>query len=86
MEAASAVASDEQLSGADVIQWVVNLVTKSLIMTDISRDIIHLRLLETTRIYALERLADSRESEAPDGNTRNTAKCRRNRQRVSRHR
>jgi len=63
MEAASAVASDEQRAGIDVIEGVVNLVTKSLVTSDTSRDVVHLRLLETTRIYALEKLADSREIE-----------------------
>lgn len=63
MEAASAVASDEQCTGFDVIEGVVNLVTKSLVTNDTSRDVTRLRLLETTRIYALEKLADSREIE-----------------------
>jgi len=63
MEAAYAVASDEQRAGIDVIKGVVNLVTKSLVTNDTSRDVAHLRLLETTRIYALEKLADSREIE-----------------------
>ncbi len=63
MEAASAVASDEQRAGIDVFEGVVKLVTKSLITNDTSRDVTHLRLLETTRLYALEKLADSREIE-----------------------
>jgi predicted ATPase/DNA-binding winged helix-turn-helix (wHTH) protein len=63
MEAASAVASDKQFSGADVIAGLVSLVTKSLITTDLVDDVACLRLLGTTRIYALEKLADSGESE-----------------------
>ena len=63
MEVASAVAGDEHFSDADVIKGLVNLFTKSLMTTDIVDGITYLRLLETTRIFALEKLADSRESE-----------------------
>jgi len=63
MEAASEVASDEQLSRVDVIEALVKLITKSLIATYIVDDVAYLNLLETTRIYALEKLSDSRESE-----------------------
>jgi predicted ATPase/DNA-binding winged helix-turn-helix (wHTH) protein len=63
MQAASTVASDEQYPRIDVIRGVANLVTKSLITADTSRDVTYLRLHETTRIYALEKLADSREIE-----------------------
>jgi predicted ATPase len=63
LEEATAVASDEQLPDVDVIDGLVNLVTKSLITTDVVDDVAYFRLLETTRIYALEKLADSSESE-----------------------
>jgi predicted ATPase/DNA-binding winged helix-turn-helix (wHTH) protein len=63
LEEATAIASDEQLPDADVIEGLVNLVTKSLITTDVVDDVAYFRLLETTRIYALEKLADSCESE-----------------------
>jgi hypothetical protein len=55
--------SGEQFSYADVIKAIVTLVTRSLITTDTGRDVSDLRLLETTRIYALQKLADNDESE-----------------------
>jgi len=58
MEAARAVASDETVSGIEVVEGLANLATKSLITTDINGDVTYHRLLETTRAYALEKLAD----------------------------
>jgi predicted ATPase len=63
MKAATEVASDEQFSSIDMIKGLVNLVTKSLITTDTLDGVAYLRLLETTRVYALEKFANSRESE-----------------------
>jgi predicted ATPase/DNA-binding winged helix-turn-helix (wHTH) protein len=63
MEAAAAVAVDERIKAADVIEGVVNLVGKSLIMTDISGDITYFRLLDTTRSYARDKLTDRGEAE-----------------------
>ena len=62
MEAAQAVASDETVSGIEVVEGLANLATKSLVTTDISGDVTYHRLLETTRAYALEKLADRGEA------------------------
>jgi len=64
MDGATAVASDERFSTVDVIKGLVNLVTKSLITTNNIDDVAYLCLHETTRIYALEKLSDSRENES----------------------
>src|SRR5258706_508795 len=56
MASAAAVASDGEIGIPEVIPSVMSLVTKSLISTDASGDVIRYRLLETTRAYALEKL------------------------------
>src|SRR5712671_5109789 len=63
MEAAAAVAVDERIKAADVIERVANLAEKSLVTTDIGGDITYHRLLDTTRSYALDKLAESGEAE-----------------------
>ena len=63
MEAATAVAVDERIKAADVIESVANLAGKSLVTTDISGDITYHRLLDTTRSYALDKLTESGEAE-----------------------
>jgi predicted ATPase/DNA-binding winged helix-turn-helix (wHTH) protein len=63
MDGASAIAVDERIKAADVIEAVANLAGKSLVTTDISGDITHHRLLDTTRFYALEKLTESGELE-----------------------
>jgi predicted ATPase/DNA-binding winged helix-turn-helix (wHTH) protein len=63
MEAAAAVAADERMKGANVIETLANLAGKSLIITDISGGITHHRLLDTTRSYAFDKLTDSGEAE-----------------------
>src|ERR1700730_14823046 len=63
MEAAAAVAVDERIKAADVIEGVVNLVGKSLVMTDLGGNITYFRLLDTTRSYALDKLTDRGEAE-----------------------
>ncbi|HTI82439.1 MAG TPA: winged helix-turn-helix domain-containing protein [Acetobacteraceae bacterium] len=59
MEAASAVVGDERLPGDQVILNLANLAAKSLVTTDIGANDTHLRLFESTRIYALDRLRES---------------------------
>ena len=59
MDAAAAVVSDEQISGFEVIASVATLAGKSLVATDISSDGAYYRLLETTRVYAHEKLVGS---------------------------
>ncbi len=64
---ASAVAADSQIIGPDLVDLLANLVTKSLVTTDIGHSAAHLvagyRLLDTTRAYALAKLAESGELE-----------------------
>jgi predicted ATPase/DNA-binding winged helix-turn-helix (wHTH) protein len=64
LEAASAVTSDEAIDEFAVIDLVSQLVERSLVVADISDAGARYRLLETTRAYALERLADGGESNA----------------------
>ena len=63
MEGAAAVAVDERIEAADVIEAIANLAEKSLVTTDISGDITYHRLLDTTRSYALDKLEGSGEAE-----------------------
>jgi len=63
IDAATAVASDDHIDAAYVFEGVANLATKSLISTDISSDLTHYRLLDTTRAYVLEKLSESGEVE-----------------------
>jgi predicted ATPase len=64
MEAASAVAAGGGVTAAEVVARVANLVAKSLIAADVGGTATRYRLLETTRAYALEKLAASGEFEA----------------------
>jgi predicted ATPase/DNA-binding winged helix-turn-helix (wHTH) protein len=63
IDAAAAVATDDRVDTADVFEAIANLAAKSLISTDISVDVTHHRLLDTTRAYALEKLSESGETE-----------------------
>lgn len=56
MEAAQLVAADGQLSPDQVFECVANLVTKSLLVADHGGPSPRFRLLETTRVYAREKL------------------------------
>src|SRR5260370_35348236 len=57
MPAASAVAADDEIAASEVVDCVVSLVTKSLVAADAGGPMVRYRLLETTRAYALEKLA-----------------------------
>jgi predicted ATPase len=46
-----------------VFEGVANLVAKSLVTADVSGPIVHYRLLDTTRAYALQKLRESGELE-----------------------
>jgi predicted ATPase/DNA-binding winged helix-turn-helix (wHTH) protein len=59
LESASSVASNGGGAAIDVVDCVANLVAKSLIVADISGSAVSYRLLNTTRAYALEKLAAS---------------------------
>jgi predicted ATPase/DNA-binding winged helix-turn-helix (wHTH) protein len=61
LESASAVATDNSMTGRDVVDGVENLVAKSLVSADVSGAVVQYRLLDTTRVYALQKLTESGE-------------------------
>jgi predicted ATPase/DNA-binding winged helix-turn-helix (wHTH) protein len=60
-EAVSSVAAGGEIAASEVICSLANLVTKSLVTLEAGSVIAHYRLHETTRAYALEKLAESGE-------------------------
>src|SRR5712672_503370 len=62
-EAASLVAPDSEIGASAVVRSLANLVMKSLVTLETGDAIAHHRLHETTRAYALEKLAESGEFE-----------------------
>ncbi len=62
LEAATAVARDGALDEFEIVDGVSSLVAKSLVAADTSGSRARYRLLETTRAYALEKLAESDET------------------------
>jgi predicted ATPase/DNA-binding winged helix-turn-helix (wHTH) protein len=58
LEAACAVAATAPDGVADVIDNVANLAAKSLVTADVGGEVVHYRLLETPRAYALDKLID----------------------------
>jgi predicted ATPase len=60
-EAVSSVAAGGEIAASEVICSLANLVTKSLVTLEPGSVIAHYRLHETTRVYALEKLAGSGE-------------------------
>ena len=62
MTANAVVASAESLA-SDVIDGLANLVGKSLVTADVRGVTVHYRMLETTRAYAREKLAEAGELE-----------------------
>src|SRR5882724_8199604 len=62
-EAASTVAADGEIAASEAVCSLANLVTKSLVMVEVGSVIAHYRLHETTRAYALEKLAEGGEFE-----------------------
>src|SRR5882757_6555437 len=63
LEAASAILSDTEVAASDVIERVACLIEKSLLSARTSGAVAHYRMLDTTRAYALERLAERGELE-----------------------
>ena len=61
LDAVRAIADRGAASDAEVADRVSNLVTKSLVASDLTGGDRYLRLLETTRTYALPKLTESRE-------------------------
>ncbi|MEA2917967.1 MAG: hypothetical protein QOJ15_10048, partial [Bradyrhizobium sp.] len=60
-EAASLVAAGGEIAASQAVCSLANLVTKSLVTVEVASVIAHYRLHETTRAYALEKLAESGE-------------------------
>jgi tetratricopeptide (TPR) repeat protein len=56
MEAAIALGSGTEHAPADLVDTITGLIEKSLLATDLSGNVVHYRLLGTTRAYALEKL------------------------------
>jgi hypothetical protein len=64
LAAASAVAASDAITPSQVVDSVAQLIMKSLVMADRNNAVVHYRLLETTRAYALEKLVESGEANA----------------------
>src|SRR6185369_1447826 len=64
LEAAQHVARDERIDAWAALDHLGALVDKSLVLAE-GDPVPRYRLLETTRAYALERLAEARETEQP---------------------
>jgi predicted ATPase/DNA-binding winged helix-turn-helix (wHTH) protein len=63
LEAATVVASDVNSARSTIVDGIANLVAKSLVTLDGSAPSNRWRLLETIRVYAIEKLAKSGEAE-----------------------
>jgi predicted ATPase/DNA-binding winged helix-turn-helix (wHTH) protein len=63
LDSAGAVVSDADIPSSEVVDDIVNLVAKSLVTVDVGRPHVQYRLLETTRVYALQKLADGGDRE-----------------------
>jgi len=64
LEAATAVATGPEIARSEVVEALSNLVAKSLVLTESNGRAKRYRLLDTTRAYALEKLAQSGELDA----------------------
>jgi predicted ATPase/DNA-binding winged helix-turn-helix (wHTH) protein len=64
LEAATAVTGGPGANAAEIAGRVSDLVMKSLIAVDVSGSLSYYRLLDTTRVYALEKLIESGEHDA----------------------
>jgi predicted ATPase/DNA-binding winged helix-turn-helix (wHTH) protein len=60
-EAAGLIAAGGEIAAPEVVCFLANLVTKSLVMVEVGGVIAHYRLHETTRAYTLDKLAESGE-------------------------
>ncbi|WP_342238704.1 ATP-binding protein [Inquilinus sp. OTU3971] len=61
LESACAVAADGKFAVSEIVEGVANLVAKSLISADVSGFATQYRLLDATRAYALQKLAEAGE-------------------------
>lgn len=64
LEAATAIAADEDITEPEVVNAVANLVSKSLVSADITGRIARYRLLDTTAAYARQKLNEAGDFEA----------------------
>ena len=64
LEAAAAVATGPEIARSEVVEVLSNLVAKSLVLTESNGRTERYRLLDTTRAYALEKLAEIGELDA----------------------
>jgi predicted ATPase/DNA-binding winged helix-turn-helix (wHTH) protein len=64
LQAATAVAADDKIAAAEVVDCIANLVPKSLVTADSGGERVRFRLLETTRAYSLEKLVQAGEFDA----------------------
>ena len=62
LEAAESVCSEGEIEASSVLDWLTQLVDKSLITVDVQGSEARYRLLETVRQYGQERLQESEES------------------------
>ena len=62
--AASAVVASAEVQASEVLDGVFNLITKSLVAAAVDSTAARYRLLDTTRVYAFEKLGESGEREA----------------------
>jgi tetratricopeptide (TPR) repeat protein len=67
LEGAVAVGSGEDAGELDVFDMLASLVDKSLVLAEPQGDAVRYRLLESTRAYALEKLADAGERDLVAG-------------------
>jgi predicted ATPase/DNA-binding winged helix-turn-helix (wHTH) protein len=63
IEAASTVAASGDIATSDVMHCLTSLVAKSLVASDVAGPVPRYRMLETTRVYAMDKLAESGEFE-----------------------
>jgi predicted ATPase/DNA-binding winged helix-turn-helix (wHTH) protein len=64
LQAATAVAADDEIAAPEVVDCVASLVAKSLVTADAGGAKVRYRLLETTRAYVLEKLVQAGEFDA----------------------
>ena len=64
LETATTVCADPSLPGEDVLELLSSLISRSMVMVDFSRGEARYHIIEATRQYALERLAERGERQA----------------------
>ena len=64
INAASAIAASDGMAVPDVVRCLASLVTKSLVALEVAGPVARLRLFETVRVYAMDKLTESGELES----------------------